>query len=68
MSLAVRARVEPWSTGKECLAAYTAFRSGHALNNRLLRELLAHEDAWELVMFEDARQAPSGFAQLARGW
>ena len=50
------------------LAAYTAFRSGHALNNRLLRELLSHEDAWELVTFEDERQAPQGFAQLARAW
>ncbi len=32
--------------GRPLLAAYSAFRSGHAMNNRLLRELLAHEDAW----------------------
>ncbi len=54
--------------GKPLLAAYSAFRSGHALNNRLLRELLAHEDAYEVVSFEDEKSAPQGFAQLARAW
>ncbi len=54
--------------GKPLLAAYSAFRSGHALNNLLLRELLAHEECWEVVSFEDEKQAPSGFAQLARAW
>src|SRR5574344_588368 len=49
--------------GKPLLAASSAFRSGHAMNNRLLRELLAQRDAWEIVTFEDERQAPSGFAQ-----
>ena len=50
------------------LGAYTAFRSGHALNNRLLRELLSHEEAWDVVTFEDERQAPQGFAKLAPAW
>ncbi|WP_341912396.1 UDP-3-O-acyl-N-acetylglucosamine deacetylase [Polaromonas sp. YR568] len=54
--------------GKPLLAAYTAFRSGHALNNKLLRELLAHEDAWEVVTFDDEKKAPEGFATLARAW
>lgn len=54
--------------GKPLLAAYSAFRSGHALNNRLLRELLAQPDAWDIVSFADERQAPTGFAQLARAW
>jgi len=54
--------------GKPLLASYRAFRSGHALNNKLLRELLAHADAWEVVTFEDEKQAPNGFAQLARAW
>ena len=40
------------------LAAFTAHKSGHALNNLLARELLAHPDAWELVTFEDASRAP----------
>jgi len=54
--------------GKPMLAAYTAFRSGHALNNKLLRALLADQTAWDIVSFTDERQAPAGFAQLARAW
>ena len=50
------------------LAAYSAFRSGHALNNRLLRALLAQTDAWEIVSFDDERQAPAGFADLPQAW
>ena len=54
--------------GKPLLAAYSAFRSGHALNNLLLRELLAHPDSWEIVTFENERLAPAGFAQPVRAW
>ncbi|MEO7953893.1 MAG: UDP-3-O-acyl-N-acetylglucosamine deacetylase, partial [Polaromonas sp.] len=54
--------------GKPLLAAYSAFRSGHAMNNKLLRELLAHPEAYELVTFDDEKQAPQGFASLARAW
>ena len=54
--------------GKPLLASFSAFRSGHALNNKLLRELLARNDAWEVVTFEDDRMAPAGFAQLAQAW
>ena len=54
--------------GKPLLAAYSAFRSGHALNNKLLRELLAHSEAYEIVTFEDEKRAPKGFATLARAW
>ena len=54
--------------GKPLLAAYSAFRSGHALNNKLLRELLAHKDAYEIVTFEDEKHAPKGFATLAPAW
>ncbi len=54
--------------GKPLLASYTAFRSGHAMNNKLLRELLAHEDAWEIVTFENEKLAPKGYAQPARAW
>ena len=54
--------------GKPLLAAYSAFRSGHALNNKLVRELLSRADAWELVTFQDEKLAPSGFAQLALAW
>ncbi|MGH6639568.1 MAG: UDP-3-O-acyl-N-acetylglucosamine deacetylase [Polaromonas sp.] len=54
--------------GKPLLAAYSAFRSGHAMNNKLLRELLSHKDAYEVVTFEDEKLAPQGFATLARAW
>ena len=54
--------------GKPLLASYVAFRSGHAMNNLLLRELLSQPDAYEVVTFEDARQAPPGLAQLAPAW
>ena len=54
--------------GKPLLASYTAFKGGHALNNRLLRKLLATPDAWEVVTFEREKEAPSGFAELAPAW
>ena len=54
--------------GKPMLAAYSAFRSGHAMNNKLLRELLANPDAWEVVTFTDEKTAPQGFSSLARAW
>jgi UDP-3-O-[3-hydroxymyristoyl] N-acetylglucosamine deacetylase len=54
--------------GKPLLASYVAFRSGHAMNNKLLRELLSQPDAYEVVTFEDARKAPPGLAQLAPAW
>ena len=54
--------------GKPLLAAYSAFRSGHALNNKLLRALLAHPEAFEVVTFEDERRAPKGLGHLAPAW
>ena len=54
--------------GKPLLASYVAFRSGHAMNNLLLRELLSQPDAYEVVTFEDVRKAPPGLAQLAPAW
>lgn len=54
--------------GRPLLAAYSAFRSGHGLNNKLLRELLSQPQAYELVTFDDVRQAPAGFADLMPAW
>ncbi len=54
--------------GKPLLASYSAFRSGHAMNNRLLRELLSRPDAYDIVTFEDERAAPKGLAQLTPAW
>ena len=36
-------------------------KSGHALNNQLLRALLAQPDAWEIVTFSDEEQAPIAY-------
>ncbi|KRI01679.1 UDP-3-O-acyl-N-acetylglucosamine deacetylase [Curvibacter sp. PAE-UM] len=54
--------------GKPLLASYSAFRSGHAMNNKLLRELLQRTDAWETVTFDNEKLAPKGFAQPVRAW
>ena len=54
--------------GHALLASYTSFKGGHALNNKLLRALLADETAWELVSFDDEALAPQGFAELAPAW
>ena len=54
--------------GKPLLAAYSAFRSGHAMNNQLLRALLAQPDAYEIVTFDIASQAPKGFGSLQPAW
>ena len=48
--------------GHPLLAAYSANKSGHAMNNLLLRELLARQEAWEMVTFDSAEKAPSGFS------
>ena len=47
--------------GRPLLASYKAYKGGHAMNNMLLRELLANEDAYEIVTFEDTKTAPRGF-------
>ena len=54
--------------GHPLLAAYSAFRSGHAMNNQLLRALLAQPDAYDIVTFDIASQAPRGFAALQPAW
>ena len=47
--------------GHPILGAFQAYKSGHALNNKLLRALLADADAWEYITFEKAEDAPSEF-------
>ena len=52
--------------GRPLLAAFSAHKSGHALNNQLLRELAADPAALEVVTFERAEEAPAGVAGLLR--
>lgn len=47
--------------GTSLIGEFVGVKSGHALNNRLIRELLAQEDAWEIVTFEDERTAPISY-------
>jgi UDP-3-O-[3-hydroxymyristoyl] N-acetylglucosamine deacetylase len=49
--------------GKPLIAAYVAHKSGHALNNQLVRALIADESAYDVVTFEDAAAAPAGLLQ-----
>jgi UDP-3-O-[3-hydroxymyristoyl] N-acetylglucosamine deacetylase len=50
--------------GHPLLASFTAHKSGHALNNKLLRALLADQSAWDLVSFERPEQTPAAIAAL----
>jgi UDP-3-O-[3-hydroxymyristoyl] N-acetylglucosamine deacetylase len=54
--------------GKPLLGAYSAHKSGHALNNKLMRALLADASACEPVSFEAAESAPAGVAGLVRSF
>ncbi|MBT8096065.1 MAG: UDP-3-O-acyl-N-acetylglucosamine deacetylase [Woeseia sp.] len=51
--------------GHSLIGEYSAYKSGHDLNNRLLRALLADRDAWEEVTFNDATKAPISYATPA---
>lgn len=51
--------------GHSLIGAFSGHKSGHELNNRLLRKLLAQEDAWELVSFEQDQDAPILFSRPA---
>jgi UDP-3-O-[3-hydroxymyristoyl] N-acetylglucosamine deacetylase len=45
--------------GHPVIGAFTGHKSGHALNNRLLRRLLEHQKSWEFATFERAEDAPA---------
>lgn len=47
--------------GHNIIGAFTAFKSGHALNNKLLQAVLANHEAWEYVTFEDEKDLPLAF-------
>jgi UDP-3-O-[3-hydroxymyristoyl] N-acetylglucosamine deacetylase len=48
--------------GHGLIGAFSAYKTGHALNNRLLRLLLAESDAWELISFDENDAAPIPYA------
>jgi UDP-3-O-[3-hydroxymyristoyl] N-acetylglucosamine deacetylase len=51
--------------GHSLIGEYTAFKSGHGLNNKLLRAMLADAEAWEEVTFRDDSAAPISYAAAA---
>jgi UDP-3-O-[3-hydroxymyristoyl] N-acetylglucosamine deacetylase len=51
--------------GHSLVGQFSAHKSGHELNNRLLRAMLRDETAWEVVTFDDAKKAPISYASPA---
>ena len=47
--------------GSSLIGEFRGFKSGHDLNNKLLRRLIAEEDAWEVVTFDDEAKAPISY-------
>lgn len=47
--------------GNSLIGEFRAVKSGHALNNAVLRKLIAEKDAWEVVTFEDPQDAPISY-------
>ncbi|MCW7186186.1 UDP-3-O-acyl-N-acetylglucosamine deacetylase [Escherichia coli] len=47
--------------GHNIIGAFTAYKSGHALNNKLLQAVLAKQEAWEYVTFQDDAELPLAF-------
>ena len=51
--------------GHPLIGAFHGIKSGHAMNNRLVRALLADETAWEFVTFDKREQLPAAFGNMA---
>src|SRR5205085_7923344 len=45
--------------GSPLIGSYTAYKTGHGLNNLLLRALLAQREAWEYVSFDEPSKVPA---------
>jgi len=52
--------------GHSLIGAFTGYKSGHGLNNKLLRALLADKTAWEIVTFDSEEKAPISFMRTAQ--
>ena len=48
--------------GYSLIGEFSGFKSGHGMNNQLVRKLLADESAWETVTFDDTNKAPISYA------
>ncbi len=52
--------------GCSLIGAFSGYKSGHALNNRLLKDLVAHRDAWEEITFEHEDTVPISYMKPVR--
>ena len=52
--------------GHSLIGAFYGYKSGHELNNKLLRALIADAKAWEEVSFDDPAKAPISYAHPAQ--
>lgn len=50
--------------GHPMIGAFSGYKSGHALNSRLLEKFLNYPDAWEIVTFESTSKTPVGYAPV----
>jgi UDP-3-O-[3-hydroxymyristoyl] N-acetylglucosamine deacetylase len=51
--------------GNSLIGEFSAHKSGHALNNQSLRQLISQPDCWEVVTFDDESEAPISYVKLA---
>ena len=51
--------------GNSLIGEFKAYKSGHALNNQLLRELIRQPDAWEIVSFDNEEDSPISYVTAA---
>ncbi|MBI3546549.1 MAG: UDP-3-O-acyl-N-acetylglucosamine deacetylase [Gammaproteobacteria bacterium] len=49
--------------GHPLIGAFSAHKSGHSLNNRLLRQLVSNQQAWELITYDETEEAPIAFVR-----
>ncbi len=47
--------------GHQVIGGFEGYKSGHAVNNKLLRKLLSHPDSWEYVTYDDPEEVPQSF-------
>jgi len=52
--------------GHSLIGEFIGYKSGHGLNNKLLRTLLADQDAWEMITYESEEEAPISFMRSAQ--
>ncbi len=49
--------------GSSLIGAFSGYKSGHSLNNKLLRQLLLEQDAWEFVTYKETKRAPISYVR-----